>query len=49
MLSNILKSSLAKSRPLSVRAFATSKPFNYQILQLEDVHQSLREGAEKFA
>lgn len=44
--------SLAKrflSKTLPTRAFATSKPFYYEMLQLDDVRAGLRESAEKFA
>jgi isovaleryl-CoA dehydrogenase len=32
-----------------IRSFAASKPFNYQLLQLDEVRAGLRESAEKFA
>jgi isovaleryl-CoA dehydrogenase len=32
-----------------MRAFASSKPFNYQLLQLDEIRAGLRESAEKFA
>ena len=50
MIANLFKTS---SRRLFVagplRAFGSSKPFNYQLLQLDEVRAGLRESAEKFA
>jgi isovaleryl-CoA dehydrogenase len=48
MLSNLLKT-IHAFNPIAVRAFMTSKPFNYEILRLEEVRAGLREAAEKFS
>jgi len=37
------------ARQSQVRAFSTTKGFNYQLLQLDEVRAGLRESAEKFA
>jgi hypothetical protein len=49
MLSNLFKTSSRHLLGGSIRAFASSKPFNYQLLQLDEIRSGLRESAEKFA
>lgn len=54
MISTLWKSATQKalSKPISgitIRCFASSKPFNYELLQLDEVRCGLRETAEKFA
>ena len=48
MLSQILKSRSVLSTVAS-RAFATSKPFNYELIRLDEMRDGLRLSAEKFA
>ena len=45
MISKVLRSATRQSQ----RAFSSTKPFNYQLLQLDEVRTGLRESAEKFA
>ena len=49
MLSNLFKTSSRHLLGGPIRAFASSKPFNYQLLQLDEIRSGLRESAEKFA
>lgn len=55
MISNILKATrLITPQRSSIlqqacRTFGASKPFNYTLLQLDEVREGLRETAEKFA
>ena len=49
MLSNLLKTSSRLFLGGQMRAFASSKHFNYQLLQLDEIRAGLRESAEKFA
>jgi isovaleryl-CoA dehydrogenase len=48
MLSQILKQRSALHSVAS-RAFATSKPFNYELIRLDEMRAGLRETAEKFS
>lgn len=48
MLSKIFKQR-AVLNTVASRAFATSKPFNYEILRLDEIREGLRSSAEKFA
>ncbi len=49
MLSNLFKTSSRQLLAGPMRAFASSKPFNYQLLQLDEIRSGVRESAEKFA
>lgn len=49
MLSNLFKASTRSLLSNPSRAFAVSKPFNYTLLQLDEIRSGLRESAEKFA